>query len=1083
MRSVFTPDVRRGFRALSDYLGTAKENKKRAWVLIPDQMALTVERELSLSLPANAQLYYDTVSFRRLSNNIFRRFGGLHYNYADKSAEALLLWRAMTFCRDADALLLYKDTLSDTSAVPVIMSAVNELKQSMISPEDFTSAAVRLYSEEKTSEAAKKFLDLSNIYAAYDEMLRESYDDRLADLSYAADILSKNDFFEGDELFVFSFSSFTAQQYRIIKEAAKQCSSVTVIFTCPSEFSLRGHTPEFDGIADTNKRLHSLADSVGVPYEIEILPTERDDDPANLSAALWGMPKKLSDTPPAHIKLVECNTQLSEAEFAAIEISKAIRRGLRYRDIAIVSGSPESYSGILDRILDEHSIPAHMSRPKELRSVPAVSATLSAIKTVTGGWRREDVISYCKTGYSPVTDDDADELLLYLSTWNISGKRFYDPEGGGWSMNPDGYTPDWTEEGERILSLVNEARVKLTERLMPLYEAMSDSTTAKEKTEAILNFLELTLSEAEKDSDPISVGADAETQAAEILRRAAGDIPLIFGDGKMKTADYVSALNLALDTLTVGTLPTLTDEVEVTDPLRMRGAGYELVIMLGVGDGVFPANANDTGFFSDDEKLLFEDAGLTIGTAPHRAAMELYNFCRAASSAYGDLTVIYKPERGGVSPDVIDRMRTLYPALVTEKYSGVTELSHIYSEAMMKRRFTSFSPSLSAAVREILAETEEGRRILEAENVAVSVPYENISDEEAKNIFGGNLSLSQSRLESFVTCRFGFYCKYVLSLSEKKKAELSYADIGNFVHSVLEKIFREGFLLTEDTELRRLVDEAIGDYLSAVIPEEEKGNTRIRSLFRRLRRGVLLFLNSFRKEFRNSKFTPVLFEMPIGIGNSSIPAEKIPLGDGTFAVLRGIADRVDSYRDGEGTVWVRVIDYKTGKKTFSPDDILKGHNLQLPLYLYSIVNSEDPDLLYRLGGKEGDVIRPAGFLYVNVSTKDEKTDDKDSASDERKLPKSGLFLRDEEILRAQDPLLAGDYIPVKMKNDGTLYADSIKNTIPEEGFYELYNNLIGTVGRIVSEMRSGDASATPDRNDPPCKYCGMKAFCRSAVRN
>ena len=105
MRSVFTPDVRRGFRALSDYLGTAKENKKRAWVLIPDQMALTVERELSLSLPANAQLYYDTVSFRRLSNNIFRRFGGLHYNYADKSAEALLLWRAMTFCRDADALL------------------------------------------------------------------------------------------------------------------------------------------------------------------------------------------------------------------------------------------------------------------------------------------------------------------------------------------------------------------------------------------------------------------------------------------------------------------------------------------------------------------------------------------------------------------------------------------------------------------------------------------------------------------------------------------------------------------------------------------------------------------------------------------------------------------------------------------------------------------------------------------------------------------------------------------------------------------------------------------------------------------
>lgn len=1084
MKSVFTPDIRAGFSYLAKCLLSDTESEKKAWVLIPDQMALTTERELSLLLPAKSQLYYDIVSPRRLANNIFRRFGGLHYNYADKSSEMLLLWRAAVSCRDADALLLYGNSLSDTSSVPTLMSAVNELKQSMISPEEFSAAAVRLYTEDPNSETYRKFLDLSNIYAAYDELLKESFDDRLADVSSAAKILSENDFFNGDSLYVFSFSSFTAQQYSLLKEAARQASNVTFIFTCPSEISLRSPSPEYEGIADTNRRLHSVADRLGISYETEILPSERDDEAYIVASSLWGIPQKVTDDVPRHLRLLEVNSHSLASEAAVIEISKAVRGGKRYRDIAIVSGNTENYFGILDRLLDEHSVPAHMAKPILIRSVPSVAAVLAAIRIVTGGWRREDIISYCKTGASPISDDDADELLLYLSTWNIFGRRFYDPDGGGWGMNPDGYTPDWTEEGMELLDSVNRSRSVLTEHLMPLHEALSDSTNAAEKSDAILKLLEA----SSQNSDPLSVGSSADAQAEDILRRALSGISLIFGDGKMKTSDFVSALSLTLDTLTVATLPSLSDEVEVTDPLRMRGAGYELVILLGVGNGVFPADISDEGFFSDSDKVIFEDHGINIGSAPHKAAMELYNFSRAAAASYGDLIVIYTPEKGNAAPDVVERIRTLYPSVTVEKYRGADDISHFYSPFMIKKRFNSVSsPALSLAMREIVSESEEGRRILEAENYPVSMKYEKISEEGANALFGGDLSLSQSRIESFIACRFGFYCRYVLSLSEKKRASVSTADVGTFVHAVLERIFRNGFLLSEESELRERVDIIIEDYVSSVIPPdeiEESKNTRLRSLFRRLRRSVLVLLDSFRKEFQNSRFVPVLFEMPIGVGAlSAVPAQKIPLGDGTFAVLRGIADRVDSYRDGEGNLWVRVIDYKTGHRTFSVSDIEKGRNLQLPLYLYAISNSENRELLHRLGGEDGDVIRPAGFLYVNVSTKDEVADSIDDVAEVKKLPRSGLLLADENILRAQDPSLSGEYIPVKIKKDGSFYADSLKSTATEEDFSRLYETLTNTVIRISENMRSGDTSAVPDATEDPCKYCKMKQFCRSAKRN
>lgn len=87
-------------------------------------------------------------------------------------------------------------------------------------------------------------------------------------------------------------------------------------------------------------------------------------------------------------------------------------------------------------------------------------------------------------------------------------------------------------------------------------------------------------------------------------------------------------------------------------------------------------------------------------------------------------------------------------------------------------------------------------------------------------------------------------------------------------------------------------------------------------------------------ELKQSEFRPINFEFNInekGIANLT--------GDnGIEIVIRGVIDRVDIY-ESNGEKYIRVIDYKTGKKIFSMSSLLYGINLQMLLYMFTITGS------------------------------------------------------------------------------------------------------------------------------------------------
>ena len=102
-----------------------------------------------------------------------------------------------------------------------------------------------------------------------------------------------------------------------------------------------------------------------------------------------------------------------------------------------------------------------------------------------------------------------------------------------------------------------------------------------------------------------------------------------------------------------------------------------------------------------------------------------------------------------------------------------------------------------------------------------------------------------------------------------------------------------------------------------------------------------------------SRFKPVSFELGFG-KNGELPPVEMTFGGVTISVT-GFVDRVDGWIDG-GKLHLRVVDYKTGRKTFDLTEVWNGLGLQMLLYLFTL--EEKGQAIYGLP-VEGD-----GVLYL-----------------------------------------------------------------------------------------------------------------------
>ncbi len=1064
---------------------------RRVYLIVPEQQAVVWEDRCARALPKDAALQLEIVNFTRLSNLVARSVGGLSYHYITKGGKAALMWSALRTL--SPELSFYGGNRRMDRAVPALLAAVSEMKRSGVTAADLMTAADTLSADPDCRRIADRTRDLSLLTAAYDTLLHAAYDDEEEELAHLSHRLAETDFFAGSAVFADSFFSLTPVENEIMYHIFRQADSVTVTFACLPEDR---EVPHLQAPGKFFAAMRRAADRAGRAYSITLLLENHRASSAELRCLqenIWNFaaPPMREPHRPDSVRLITAADRYEEAEAAAHRIAQLVRAGARYSDIAVIVRRADPLRGILDTALARHGIPYFLSARSDIDTRPAARLMLFALSLASGGWRREDILAAAKTGLCGLTDDECDALEAYTETWHIRGAHAF---GTPWNMNPDGYVPTVSRRGQKLLSLANSARDKLVPPLADFCAVFEDGMAAvPEISRALYEMLcaygvwDALNEESRRLMGENSRAAAECAQLWGILMECLNTLARTLPDARMDAASYAALLRQVLFAAHVGAIPGGIDEVTVGEAHQVRLGEVPHVLILGAVEGEFPAAPAEDGFFSDTDRIRLEGAGIVLsGTSDDRMKEELFWFYRAISLPHDSLTVFLPRSDGGAAlvPSMgAERILALLPHVKTERYEAMPTAEKIFSAASARAAVRTADAVTAAALSLV------GYAPASPAALPICARGEAVSEETAQMLFPREVSLTQSRLDAYVLCRFGYFCKYAAKIAEPTAAQFTAVNVGTFVHRVFELFFLEigdRPLPLPEEELTALADQIVAQCVREIVPRDHAVG-RAKYLFARLKRCVLPMLRSLSAEFAQSKFRPVHFELPVGTADPrAVPAMQIPLADGRTVSLRGTVDRLDTWRDGENT-YVRVVDYKTGAKQFSPEDLQIGLNVQLLLYLFSVLHVPAGPFRDAITDGKGEIL-PAGALYFSARPGENNADVMLSAQDaallaEENIHRSGILLADERVLTAMESDLAGRFVPVKKKKDGTFgkYARTAQEITRME------SDMRDTIAGIAAEMVSGSAAALPRHpreihGQNPCEYCKMKPICRSERR-
>ena len=268
--------------------------------------------------------------------------------------------------------------------------------------------------------------------------------------------------------------------------------------------------------------------------------------------------------------------------------------------------------------------------------------------------------------------------------------------------------------------------------------------------------------------------------------------------------------------------------------------------------------------------------------------------------------------------------------------------------------------------------------------------------------------------------------------------------------------------------MRRYIEE----YAAQELPDLAGKSARFRYLFARLRNTAYAVVEQVAEELRHSDFIPLEFELSFGDGGV-LPAVVVSEPDGELRV-GGKVDRVDGWVK-DNKLYLRVVDYKSGRKAFDLSAVRMGLDIQMLLYLFTLQKEGT--------ARFGREIEPAGVLYLPareeiLSMERNVTPEKLQSEREKQLRRSGLLLAEPAVLQAMehDALQEPRYLPLRVNRKGEL-SGSIASAARLGKLGKYVERQLRDIAR---ELRQGDIDADPwcrGEDDSYCKYCQWASAC------
>lgn len=1048
-------------QAIREICDQAEQGTGKKLMLVPEQNSFDTEWALCEAGGDRISRFAEVLSFTRLATRVFSEAGGAAIPTLEKSGRMIAMANALELIRPQ--LTLYAGHVAKPEFLQQLLRLVDEFHGYGLTAEEVRGAR-----ESLSDRLSGKLEELLLILETYDMVCAGARQDPSTRLDRLCEALHDCEYSKNAWVVVDGFTDFTAQELSVLEALIIRAEQVSVYLLCDDLVRGRG---AFDVTRKTAAQLTQLAARNNVYCRTSRLaPPVRDGALEHLSAELYA--PKLTEFPreAPEICLCQARSAVEEADLAVGRIQKLILDGCRYREIGIAFTDEAVYAPLMENCLERYGIPAYYSGSREILRQPVIRAVVYALEAAVQGMEPESVAEYLKSGYAPVTPDLADRIENYAFVWNLRGSRWSRP----FDRNPAGIRTDGKQTPEELtekLRPLNEAREAAILPLCTLHDDLTDAKNVEEQVLALDRFLEQiglrqTLEQrvtALQEQGAFQTAQEL-SQLYEILLDTMEQIYGVLGRFVRTPDEFFRFFRAALSQNSVGSIPSALDSVRVGKLSAMRNVRIRHLILLGANDGMLPALEQGGGILSDGERRSMLQAGLPV--APDDAA----RIDRELLTAF---TVLTAPGD------------SVYLSCNQENPSFLfTRLEKMFPDRAKERPMPLPSRPEQAAAEAAGAPEAERVRILK-ELPELTVPTGRLIyragyapgtlDRRAvESLYGRHLYLSASKIDRFASCKYAYFLEYGLKIHEQRKAAVDAAAYGTFVHDVLEHTVRAveaegGFRSVSLERTLELAEDFCDQYVAEKLDGLSGLTTRGSYLFHRNYREVLAVVRELYGELSQSDFRPVSFELAFK-GETAIPIT----GNLAVGSMTGCVDRVDLYTTEEGKTYLRVVDYKTGKKAFDYTDVLEGMGLQMLIYLF--VLTKEAEHFY---GKQ---LEPAGVLYFPARygvgwNKTPLTPEEADRDRRKELCRSGLLLDDPDILRAMEEGPEPVFLPYKINKKTNSRSGSLATA---DQLTLISRHVVHTLGRLADEISAGEIKADPYWRGPDhnaCQWCDYQEVC------
>ena len=556
-----------------------KEPDTRYIAVVPEQFTMQTQKEIVSLHPNHGVMNIDIVSFNRLAYRIFEELAIENPQVLDDMGKSMVLRKVASGKKKE--LVLYKEHLGKTGFISQLKSMLSELYQYGVTPD--------MLSEELPDTMSpmlkQKLSDISVMYQGFKDYIKDKYITTEEILDVFCRVLPQSELIKNSVITLDGYTGFTPVQYRILSLFLRFCKRVIVTVTIdPSENMSRkmGVQELFYMSRQMIWKLNDLAEEAHTSREKDILllehpavrfkktETENENALDFLEQNLYRYKGKTHKETES-LRLVKALNPTEEITYLIHSMEEAIRkRGLRYRDMAVVTGDLGSYANEITHQFQINGIPYFLDDKKSILKNPMVELIRAAIEILQKDFSYESVFRYLRTALVTKKEDKekTDRLENYVIAMGIRGFKRWDSVWEGWYRGAK----------ELNLEELNEFKEQIIAPLRRLREAFrEEESTVKSMSAAVTALLmetgieeKLLVFESQfKEMGQLTLAKEYSQVyglVMDLFDRLAG----LLGEEHVSRKEYAEILDAGFSEIKVGLIPASVDRVVVGDITRTR---------------------------------------------------------------------------------------------------------------------------------------------------------------------------------------------------------------------------------------------------------------------------------------------------------------------------------------------------------------------------------------------------------------------------------------------------------------------------------------------------------------------------------